>query len=111
MVIDAKRPEVYAQLFDPGLAETGAGACLAPAALAARLAGRSWLLAGDGVAQVLPHLGDRTRDMRVAAGPGLCDAAEVAALAASEPLPEAGCAPPQPIYLRVPDVTPAVEQG
>jgi tRNA threonylcarbamoyladenosine biosynthesis protein TsaB len=44
-------------------------------------------------------------DIRFAVGPGFPDAADVARLVASRGLGTAGSAPPQPFYLRPPDVT------
>ncbi|MBP2300427.1 tRNA (adenosine(37)-N6)-threonylcarbamoyltransferase complex dimerization subunit type 1 TsaB [Azospirillum picis] len=104
VAVDSRRAEPFLQLYDAALAPLGEPAMPDPAAVAGWLAALypagPLLLAGDGVAALLPLLRDRA-DLAVAAGDGLPDAAVVAALGASRP---AGL-PVEPFYLRPPDVT------
>ena len=113
VVIDAKRSDLYVQAFGtaPGAAPGAALApvtearAIAPADLGAFLPGGPLLLAGDAVEAARGALESAGREVLVAAAPGQADAGRVAALAAGQPLPEAGAPPPAPIYLRGPDVT------
>ncbi len=105
VLIDAKRSDLYAQSFGVGLAPLGEPRAVVPAALDAFLAPGPLTLAGDAVEQARGALEAAGRDLRLASSPGVADAARVAALAARRPLPAAAAAPPQPIYLRPPDVT------
>ncbi len=121
VVIDAKRSDLYVQAFGavPGAApEAAPGAApaadsapvtlaraIAPADLSAFLPPGPLLLAGDAVEVALAALEAAGREVVAAAAPGQADAGRVAALAAARPLPEAGAPPPDPIYLRGPDVT------
>jgi tRNA threonylcarbamoyladenosine biosynthesis protein TsaB len=63
------------------------------------------LLAGDAVTPALAALRAAGRDVAAATTPGWTDAAQVARLAAAQPLPGPQAAPPRPLYLRAPDVT------
>ena len=109
VVIDAKRSDLYVQAFGtaPGaaLAPVTEARAIAPADLGAFLPGGPLLLAGDVVEVARGALESAGREVLVAAAPGQADAGRVAALAAGQPLPEAGAPPPAPIYLRGPDVT------
>jgi tRNA threonylcarbamoyladenosine biosynthesis protein TsaB len=97
VAIDSKRQEIFGQYYDPALAPLGAPVVASPEALLARRPAGPLLVAGD-AADLLPEAPQFAR----ASGPGLPDAAAIAALAA------AGQAhlPPRPLYLRAPDVTP-----
>ncbi|NKB45935.1 MAG: tRNA (adenosine(37)-N6)-threonylcarbamoyltransferase complex dimerization subunit type 1 TsaB [Alphaproteobacteria bacterium] len=96
VAIDARRAEVYLQCFAPDGSASGAPLCLLPKDAATVLNSQSWILVGDGAARVHPHakssvvLGDVT----------VANAAILAQLAASRPLPES---PPGPVYVRPPD--------
>ncbi len=113
VVIDAKRSDLYVQAFGatsgaaPGAHFSPATAprAIAPADLSAFLPSGPLLLAGDAVEAALAALEAAGREVVAAAAPGQADAGRVAALAAARPLPEAGAPPPDPIYLRGPDVT------
>jgi tRNA threonylcarbamoyladenosine biosynthesis protein TsaB len=113
VVIDAKRSDLYVQAFGvapgaaPGadLAPVTPARAIAPADLSAFLPPGPLLLAGDAVEAALAALEAAGREVVAAAAPGQADAGRVAALAAARPLPEAGAPPPDPIYLRGPDVT------
>ncbi len=69
------------------------------------------LLAGDALDAALAALEAAGRDVLAAAAPAQADAGRVAALAVARPLPEVGAPPPDPIYLRGPDVTLAPPPG
>ncbi|MDH3472070.1 MAG: tRNA (adenosine(37)-N6)-threonylcarbamoyltransferase complex dimerization subunit type 1 TsaB [Rhodospirillales bacterium] len=105
VLIDARRLELYMQIFDEELAPYGAPSCVAPAGLRDALPAGPLVLAGDAVDQGLAGLaGARGKDITVCRRAAATDAAEVARLAAARPLPAAGAAPPAPLYLRPPDV-------
>lgn len=103
VLLDAKRAEVYLQLFAADLSPLSAPASAHPDALKGLLGAGSLVLAGDGLARC-GHVLDGEGFLRSAA-PGHADAALVARLAAGMALPEAGTPPPQPIYLREADTT------
>ena len=116
VVIDAKRSDLYVQAFgavpgEGGLAPVTEAQAIAPANLDAILPAGPLLLAGDAVEAARGALEVAGRDVMAAAAPGQADAGWVAALAAGQPLPEAGAPPPEPIYLRGPDVTLARPAG
>ncbi len=123
VVIDAKRSDLYVQAFGAvpgtargtapgeGLAPVTEAQAIAPADLDAILPGGPLLLAGDAVEAARGALEMAGREVLAAAAPGQVDAGWVAALAAGQPLPEAGAPPPEPIYLRGPDVTLARPAG
>ncbi len=104
VLLDSKRADLYAQLFDAGLTPLGAPFTAEPSALPGRLeASEALLLAGDGVEQALPALAGF--DCRIAEAGALLTASCLARVAARKPLPAAGSPPPAPLYLRPPDVT------
>lgn len=103
VAVDSRRAEPYLQRFGPGLEPVGEPAMLPADAVAGWLA--DWtdgplLVAGDGAGPLRDALAARP-ETEFAAGPGLPDAAVVAALGAAG---EAGPAP-RPLYIRPPDVT------
>ena len=91
-VIDARRGQVYLQLFEAGRPASEPEALSLEDAMA-RLAGRTLRLAGSGSALVG---GD-------ASGPAAPDPGALAALATSL---DPATHPPAPLYLRAPDATP-----
>jgi tRNA threonylcarbamoyladenosine biosynthesis protein TsaB len=93
VAVDARRGEVYFQLFGK---VPGAPQLLPVAAAAALCQGHGVLLAGTGGGLLLPHLPDALRST----GAGLPDARVVARLAAGRDPAES---PPDPLYLRFPD--------
>jgi tRNA threonylcarbamoyladenosine biosynthesis protein TsaB len=105
VVLDSKRPDVYAQLFRASGEADGPPAALAPEAAAALLPGARVAVAGDGARHVRAALAGR--DVWFAAGPGIADAADVAALGAAR-LARAGgpAVRPVPLYVSPPGVTP-----
>jgi hypothetical protein len=84
----------------------GPPAVLSPAAMLRRLASGSFLLAGDGIALVRPHLDAARLDVAYSAVDGPADACWVAQLAARSAVEGTGL-PPTPLYLRAPEVRPA----
>ncbi|HYH19594.1 MAG TPA: tRNA (adenosine(37)-N6)-threonylcarbamoyltransferase complex dimerization subunit type 1 TsaB [Azospirillum sp.] len=104
VAIDSRRAEPFLQLFDEDLTPVGEPALLEPAAVPGWLPGGPLLVAGDAAAMLAPVLapvpGGRP-ETAFATGPGLPDAAVVAALGARR----AAGLPAQPLYLRAPDVT------
>lgn len=115
VVIDAKRSDLYVQAFGtaPGapFAPVTEARAVAPADLNAVLPEGPLLLAGDAVEAARGALEMAGREVLAAAAPGQADAGWVAALAAGQLLPEPGAPPPEPIYLRGPDVTLARPDG
>jgi len=113
VVLDSKRHELYVQAFAPlsdGPAQPlGPGAAVAPADLDSWLPAGAVLLAGDALIPALTALQEAGRDVGAATSPGWTDAAQVAMLAAAQPLPGPQATPPRPLYLRAPDVTPSQE--
>ncbi len=101
--LDSKRREFYLQAFDGG-GPLGEGALVAPEAVAGFLPPGPLLLAGDAAPALARLLGGR-RDVDLAGGSGLADAADVARLAAARWRPGLRPPPPQPLYLRAPDTT------
>jgi tRNA threonylcarbamoyladenosine biosynthesis protein TsaB len=105
VLIDAKRADVYAQAFHADLSPAGEPMAKQPEAFDAVLPAGPLLLAGDGDAGVDEALLAAGREVVRSSAPALVDPATLAHLAAQEPLPAAGDAPPRPVYLRPPDVT------
>jgi|SRR5690349_10729529 len=116
VAVESRREDIFVQSFDSKLIALDEPRSVRPENLV--LPDIPILVAGDGAARLRP-LFDRSagcrseaiRDgVRFAAGAGFPDAADVARLVASRGRPEAGAAPPQPFYLRPPDVTLPVEK-
>lgn len=107
VLIDAKRRELYLQAFDRDLTPRTEPAAAAPEDLAAALPDGPLVLAGDAVEQAAPALKACGRDFAVSPASGASDAALLAELVAGDPARFlAASQPPQPLYLRPPDVTP-----
>lgn len=100
VAVDSRRAEPFLQLFDAALAPLGEPVLLTPAAVPAWLPDGPLLVAGDGAGLLAAVLAGRP-EVAFAAGPGLPDAAVAAALGAQR----AEGLPPQPLYLRPPDIT------
>ena len=106
VMLDAKRSDLYLQVFGSDLVPLAEPSCVAPADLAARLPAGRLVLAGDAVAQGLAGLGGaRNEQFLISAAPEQADAAILAGLAADLPLPDPEAPWPRPLYLRPPDVT------
>lgn len=104
-MIDAKRRDLYVQVFTPELAPHGEPAAVLPESLEAFLPPGALVLVGDGVDQALGALAGGGRDLVVSAVPGVVDAAQVADLVGTGAVSGAASERPQPLYLRPPDVT------
>jgi tRNA threonylcarbamoyladenosine biosynthesis protein TsaB len=113
VALDAKRADVYCQLFDPVLVPMTAPEAILPADLPGRLPPGPLSLAGDGAAPVAAALEKAGRDVHRLPGHDRPEAAVLARLAAArwgdEP-PPAGT-PLKPLYLRAPDVSPPGRGG
>jgi tRNA threonylcarbamoyladenosine biosynthesis protein TsaB len=108
-LLDTKRSEVYAQLFDAALRPLTEPAALALDDLRPLLRRGPVLAVGDAVPRLADRLQQMAPDLRTAAGPGLPDAAWIVRLAADMLAGEAMAGvglPPEPLYLRPPDVHP-----
>ena len=106
VAIESGRAEIFAQAFDEEGRALSEAACLLPSDLAAALPQGKWRLAGNAAARVVPALaeaGHSSLASQEACGP--VAAADLARLAAAQPLPEAGTPPPAPLYLRPADVS------
>lgn len=99
VVVDSKRADLFVQPFAEDLTPLGPPAGRRPED-AARLVEGPLLLAGDGASQLLAL----RPDAALASGSGFPDAAVVAALA-EQRFAEGLALPPDPLYLRPPDVT------
>jgi len=97
--LEARRGEVYAQAFGPGLVPLSAPAALLPEAALALVVGRDTALVGDAAPRLARLLG---RPDLIVPGDGQPDARVLARLAAARPLPAPGV-PVAPLYLRPPD--------
>ncbi|CCG41569.1 putative Glycoprotease family protein [Magnetospirillum molischianum DSM 120] len=99
VALDSKRDHPWIQFFRSDLTPLGAVEALAPDEVSARLTGPV-LVAGDAGARLLAVLPDAV----AASSPGWPDAVFVARLGA-ELWREGRAWPPEPLYLRAPDVT------
>lgn len=102
-VVDAKRDDVYAQLFDSDLKPLGQPRALLPEALPGvlALAPGPVVAAGDGVGRVREILAAGDPDIGFAESPAFPDAAVVATIAAGR-ADNADELPAEPLYLRPP---------
>jgi tRNA threonylcarbamoyladenosine biosynthesis protein TsaB len=105
VLLDAKRADLYVQAFDSDLAPLSEPAALPPELIVRGLPPGPLLLAGDGIDQARRALEALERNLLISHAPVLCDAAQVAALAARRALPPAAAPAPTALYLRAPDVT------
>jgi tRNA threonylcarbamoyladenosine biosynthesis protein TsaB len=110
VAVESRREDIFVQPFDNKLIAIGEARSVRPENLV--LPDKPVLVAGDGAARLRPlfndasgsHAATRT-DVRFASGAGFPDAADVVLLVASRGgAGAAGEAPPQPFYLRPPDV-------
>jgi tRNA threonylcarbamoyladenosine biosynthesis protein TsaB len=103
VALDSKRAEIYLQSFGAAGEPLGEGALAAAADWPKAVPEGPLVLAGDAAARLAGALAGR--DVALAAGPGLADAADVARLAAAAWRPGLRPPPPRPLYLRAPDTT------
>lgn len=110
VALDAGRPDLYVQAFGPDLSELGPPAAATPEGIAALLPEGAVTVAGNGAPRVREALagagaGGEGTEPCFDTGPGLPDAAHVAAIAAErEPVPAGGerTRAPAPLYLHPP---------
>jgi len=108
VAIDTKRDDVFLQRFDSTLRMLAPARLMTVPEVIAQLPSGPLLLAGDGVAQLVPSL-PRDRDIAIAPGPGHIEAAHFAGLVArlvarGGEAVEGPLRMPDPFYLRAPDV-------
>jgi tRNA threonylcarbamoyladenosine biosynthesis protein TsaB len=116
VAVESRREDIFVQTFDSKLIAIDEPRSVRPEDLV--LPDKPLLVAGDGAVRLAAlfdspagNQSPATRhDVRFAAGAGFPDAVDVARLVASRGVPDAGAAPPQPFYLRPPDVTLPVEK-
>lgn len=114
VVLETKREDVYAQLFDPALRPLTAPEAVPPGALSDLLSpyrGSRLLIAGDAAGRALDALGSEGSTLIRAGGAGVPDAAQVAAIAAARFRPGATLPPLVPLYLRPPEAVLPVAGG
>ncbi|MCG8508028.1 MAG: tRNA (adenosine(37)-N6)-threonylcarbamoyltransferase complex dimerization subunit type 1 TsaB [Rhodospirillales bacterium] len=116
VALDAKRADVYAQVFGADLMARGGPLAVLPSEIPAHLPGGRILVAGDAAEPVIGTLTEQGIEAIKSAAPVFPDAALVAAIAEDrwsgnrgEADPSPG--PPQPLYLRPPDVTLSPNSG
>lgn len=102
VALDAERADLYVQVFGPDLRELGPVSALRPEAVPAILPEGPLVVAGNGAPRLRETLAPRA-GVRFCDGPGLPDAAEVAAIAAARtPAPGKGKGAPAPFYVHPP---------
>ena len=106
VVIDAKRRDLYVQSFAVDLQPQSDPLSILPEALADFLPPGPLVLVGDGAAQASAGLDAADRPYTISRAPGVVDAARLAELVAAREF-DAAAGPPEPLYLRPPDATPA----
>lgn len=109
VTIDAKRRDLYLQVFAADLRPRSEPCAIMPAALADVLPPGALVLVGDGAAQAAPALAAAGRGYSLSRAPALVDAARLAELVAAEDSEIAAGGAVVPLYLRPPDVTPAAD--
>lgn len=109
VTIDAKRRDLYLQVFAADLRPRSEPCAIMPAALADVLPPGALVLVGDGAAQAAPALAAAGRGYSLSWAPALVDAARLAELVAAEDSEIAAGGAVVPLYLRSPDVTPAAD--
>jgi tRNA threonylcarbamoyladenosine biosynthesis protein TsaB len=101
--LDSKRAEIFLQAFGADGMPEGEGALVAPAEAPRFVPSGKLLLTGDAALRLAAALPGR--EVTVAAGAGVPDAADVARLAAGGWRPGLRPPSPRPLYLRAPDTT------
>lgn len=107
VAIDAKRQDLYVQVFAARLRPRSGPRSILPEQLPGALPPGPLVLVGDGVAQVVPALTAARRSFSRSEAPAVVDAARLAELVASGKPGVAAAGAVEPLYLRPPDVTPA----
>ncbi|MDX9859353.1 MAG: tRNA (adenosine(37)-N6)-threonylcarbamoyltransferase complex dimerization subunit type 1 TsaB [Rhodospirillales bacterium] len=105
VVLDAKRADVYAQVFSAAFLPLSEPQAVLPAALPGLVPAGPVVVVGDAAARAVEALAVAGIEARPSAGAGIPDAAQVAAIAAARHLAGRPALAPEPLYLRAPDVT------
>jgi tRNA threonylcarbamoyladenosine biosynthesis protein TsaB len=105
VLIDAKRRDFFAQLYDEALSPQGEPFSATPGTLGARLPQAPLLVVGDAAGQAEPALRGHAPGVRYSSAAGHVQAAIVARLALARYAAGGDFPPPGPLYLRAPDVT------
>lgn len=105
VALKTKRADIYVQGFGPDLRPLGPPLARMPDALAAMAPPGPLLVAGDDAGQVLDMLAKAGVDCSLSMGPPVPDAAVIVRLAARRVEDGDPGQPPEPVYLRPPDVT------
>jgi tRNA threonylcarbamoyl adenosine modification protein YeaZ len=100
--LDARRGEVYAQLFDSDGRAVGEPEAGPPPAIAARLVGPETRIAGSGAVLVAAEGGDGA-ESRIVPVAATADMDSLVGIGRAAPPPTA---PPRPLYIRAPDARP-----
>ena len=116
VAIETRRAEIYLQCFTPGLAALTAPCAVLPEDAAGTLPAGRLFAAGDGTERLRDALAAVGKDIQFGAGPGLPDAAAVAAIAADRWAAGDGAdaarrGPPAPFYLHPPQAVVPPEGG
>lgn len=110
-VLDARRAQVYAQLFDGDLLPVAPPRTVTAARAAELARGGRAVVVGTGAPLLRPYVEAADSGLRFVDAPALPDAAVVARIAARRGLPKPAAPPPAPLYLRSPDATPPAPGG
>jgi tRNA threonylcarbamoyladenosine biosynthesis protein TsaB len=111
VALDAKRADVYVQIFDGDLVPLGDPLAILPTELPARLPAGRIVVAGDAAETVAGILTGAGIEVVESAAVGIADAALIAAIAERRRAAGEDAGTPQPLYLRPPDVTMSPNSG
>ncbi len=111
VALDAKRADVYAQAFGPGLRPLGAPRALLPESLGDLVPDGAVVVAGDAAETAAGALAAAGIGASMSSAAGLPDAALVAEIAARRWRPGEALEAPSPLYLRLPAATLPKEGG
>jgi len=106
VILDSKRGDVFVQEFTADRGLVGSPEILPPDRVRQRLASGAFILAGDGLGIVRPHLDAADLAVSYSSADGPVDAANVARVTARSAAQRTGL-PPTPLYLRAPEVRPS----
>ena len=110
VVLETRREDFYAQAFNSNSEPLGEPVAISGMGLQALAKGPQILLAGDASERARPYLEETGFEVVLSTVSGIPDAAVVAQIAASKPLPTDNV-PPAPLYLRPPEAKTLAEQG
>ncbi len=105
VVLETKRDDVYAQLFDSDLNQLNLPSAVVPERLNGAFPPGPLTVAGNAAPRVAAALERAGISVSLSTAPGLPDAAVVARIAAQHWRPGQILSPPSPLYLRPPAVT------